>query len=104
MSLGWSPADTPQSKLWTPLRTVEPLTILAGSISEGATEMRVGLPFTTERLAPTRVHWVFSPVVKIVKKGQDYFPEIKPGAQQEEQVLWSTRPGELSQPTNGPHA
>jgi hypothetical protein len=86
-----------------PLRPMEPFTILAGSISERATEMRVGLPFTTERLAPKTVHWVFSPVVKIVKRGQDYFPETKPGAQQEEQVLWSTRPGELSQPTSGAH-
>ncbi|HXT58730.1 MAG TPA: hypothetical protein VN699_08840 [Pirellulales bacterium] len=104
MSFGWSPPDTPQSKLWMPLRPMEPLTILAGSISERATEMRVGLPFTTERLAPaTTGHWVFSPVVKIVKRGQDYFPETKPGAQQEEQFLWSTRPSELSQPTNSPH-
>ena len=72
---------------WTPLRPREGLTILAGPISEGATEMRVAFPFTTERFAPSKAHWVFSPSVQIVKRGQDFFPEPKPGARQEEQVL-----------------
>ena len=80
-------ADNPLPKQWTPLRTMESLTIVTGPISEKATEIRVGLPFTTERFAPTEAHWVFSPAVEIVKRGQYYFPEPKPGAQQEEQVL-----------------
>ncbi|HVA16907.1 MAG TPA: hypothetical protein VMV59_04240 [Candidatus Dormibacteraeota bacterium] len=79
--------STSDPKQWTPLRPMESLTILAGPISERATELRVGLSFTTERLAPTEAHWVYSPAVKIVKRGQDYFPEPKPGAQQEEQIL-----------------
>ena len=72
---------------WTPLRSMESLTAVVGPISEETTEMRVGLAFTTERLRPAEAHWVFSPAVKVVKRGQDYFAEPKPGAQQEEQVV-----------------
>ena len=71
---------------WTALHTTESITILASPISENATEMKVAVPFTTEWF-PTKAHWVFCPVVKIVKKGQDFFPEVKEGAKQEEQVL-----------------
>ncbi len=71
---------------WTALHTTESITILASPISENATEMKVAVPFTTEWF-PTKAHWVFCPVVKIVKKGQDFFPEVKEGAKQEEEVL-----------------
>ena len=66
---------------------MESVTILVGPISESATEMRVGVPFTSQRFAPTEVRWIYSHVIKIVKKGQDYFPETKPGTQQEEKVV-----------------
>jgi hypothetical protein len=74
-------------KQWTALRNMESLTILAAPVSEEATEMRVGLAFTTEKLTPKVAHWVFSPVIRIVKRGQDLFPELKQGSAQQEQVL-----------------
>lgn len=83
---------------WTPLRPMESLMIIASPISEKATEIRVAVPFTSERLTPNKVHWVFSPTARIVKRGQDYFPETKPGAKQEEQVQSLTRPGALTMP------
>lgn len=92
------PATAPLSNEWMPLRSMESITILAGPISEKASEMRVGLPFTAKRFATTEVCWVFSPIVKIVKRGQDYFPEATPDAQQEEQVLSLTWPSTLSPP------
>jgi hypothetical protein len=88
-------------KQWTPLRTMESITVLAGPISEKATEMRIGLPFTPERPTPTKGHWVYSPIVKIIKRGQDYFPETKPGTHQEEQMLSWTWPN-IPQSTSGP--
>lgn len=96
-----NPADSPRRKPWTPLRTMESITILAGPISEKATEIRVGVPFTTERLTPTNAHWVFSAAVGIVKRSQDFFPAPKPGAQQEEQSFcWPGR--RLPFPNNCP--
>jgi len=81
---------------WTPLRTMESVTILAGPISEKATEVRVvvpffkalarSLPFGRER-APTEADWIYSPAARVIKRGQYYFPEIKPGAQQAEESL-----------------
>ena len=74
---------------------MESVTIVAGPMSEKATEFRVAVPFTTE-LAPSDAHWVISPAVKIVKRGQDYFPEAKPGAQQEETIVSLQGPSPLS--------
>jgi hypothetical protein len=102
--LSWvNSADPPPPKHWTPLRTMESITILAGPISEKAAEFRVGVPFTTERLAPTKVHWVFSPAFKIIKRGQDYFPESTQEAQQEDQVLSRTWPKVPSESRSGSH-
>jgi hypothetical protein len=70
---------------WSPLSSGESTISVVGPVSENATEMKVGFPFTTEWF-PAKAHWVFCPVVKIVKKGQDYFPEVKEGAEQEEEV------------------
>ena len=80
-------SDSPVSTVWTQIHPMESVTIVAGPISEKTTEIRVGVPFTTERFAPTKAHWVFSPTAKIVKKEELYFPEPKSGAQQEEQIL-----------------
>ena len=74
---------------------MESVTILAGPISESATELRVAMPFTTE-VAPADAHWVISAAVKIVKRGQDYFPESKPGAEQEETIVSLYGPSPLS--------
>lgn len=76
---------------WAPLRSMESITIVAGPISEMTIKMRVGLAFTTERLRPTEAHWIFSQVFTIVKKGQDYFAEPKPGTEQKEQVVSLSR-------------
>lgn len=81
------PGDGPLPSHWTPIRSMESVTILIGPISERATEVRVGVPFTTERLTPREAHWIFSPAASIVKRGGEYFAEIKEGAQQEEQVV-----------------
>jgi hypothetical protein len=81
------PTDFGLPEQWTPLHPMESITIAAGPISEGATELRVAVPFTSEWIAPTKAHWVFSPVVRIAKRGKSYFPETKPGAQQEEQIV-----------------
>jgi len=94
-SITWGPAEGPP-KRWTPLRKFESVTILAGPISEKAAEVRVAVPFITRlpssllfstENAPTEAHWVYSAAVKIERRGQDYFPETKPGAQQLEEVL-----------------
>jgi hypothetical protein len=74
---------SPLPNQWTPLRPLESVTVLAGPISEKATEMRIGVPFDTERPTRTKGRWIYSPVVKIIKRGQDYFPEPKPGVHQE---------------------
>jgi hypothetical protein len=84
---GLSEPDLQRREGWTPLRSMESITVLVGPVSENATEMRVGLAFTTERLRPTKAHWVFSPALKIVKRGQDYFAEVKEGSAQEVQIL-----------------
>ena len=62
------------------------MTFVVGPVSEEATEIRVGVPFTVEWLPPSEAHWVYSPPVNIVKKGEDYVVEAKPGARQEEIV------------------
>ncbi len=81
---------------WVPLRALGSKPILVGPIAENATELRVSIPFTTERtglpfltetIAPTNAHWIVSPTVVIVKRGADYMPEPKPGSTQDEQVL-----------------
>ena len=64
--------------------TMESITILAAPVSESATEMRVGLAFTTDRLPRAKARWVFSPVMKVVKRGDNYFLEAKP--EREEKV------------------
>ena len=70
---------------------MESVTILAGPVSEKANELRVGVPFTTE-LAPSEAHWIISPAVKIVKQRQEYLPEAKPGAEQEEKIASLNQP------------
>jgi hypothetical protein len=74
------------SSPWTALRSYESIVILAGPISEDATEIRVGVPFTTERFMPSTAHWIFGPIADIVKRGDTCFPEIKGSAEQEEQI------------------
>jgi hypothetical protein len=69
------------------MKSGESITFSVGPVSESTTEMRVGLAFTTERFKPTRVHWIFSPMAKLVKRGEDYFWEPIEGSLQEEQVL-----------------
>jgi hypothetical protein len=72
---------------WTALRSMESITVASGPITEEATEMRVGLAFTAEKFTPSKVHWIFSPIAKIVKRGKDHFLEPIEGASQEVQVL-----------------
>lgn len=72
---------------WTALRSMESITVLAAPITEEATELRIGLAFTTERFTPNKVHWIFSPIAKIVKRGEDCFAEPIEGASQEVQLL-----------------
>ena len=71
---------------WNVLRSGESIRIPVGPVSERATEIRVGVPFTTDWFV-SKAHWVYCPVVKVVKKGHGYFPEVKKGAKQEERVL-----------------
>ena len=86
-SLNVDVAASKRTRHWTLLRPMESVTFLAGPISESATEIRVGVPFTSQRFAPTEVRWIYSRPIKIVKKGDDYFPEMKPETQQEEKVV-----------------
>jgi hypothetical protein len=78
--------EDPEKDCWSAQDGMESITILVGPISEKATAVKVGIPFTTDRLAP-KPHWVFSPDVKIAKKGEDYSPEVKERAKQEQQAL-----------------
>jgi uncharacterized membrane protein YeaQ/YmgE (transglycosylase-associated protein family) len=75
-----------QTRYWTRLHSMESTTVLVGPISEKTTELQILFPFTTE-WRPTKVHWISSPVFKITKKGQYFFPVFKERATQEEQVL-----------------
>ena len=61
---------------WSSHAGMQSYTVFVGPISEKATEIKVAIPFTTDRFMP-KAHLVFSPVVKMVKKGKDYFPEVK---------------------------
>jgi hypothetical protein len=70
---------------WTALHSSESIIIFVGPISEKATELRVGIPFTTQWF-PNKMHWVFSPILKIVKKKEGVFVEVKQGSEQEEQI------------------
>ena len=82
-------------KRWTAIHGMESIAISAGAISEKTTEVRVGVPCTTERLWPTSMHWIISRTWKVVKRGGDYFFEVKNGTDQEEQVLplvWAKGP------------
>jgi uncharacterized membrane protein YeaQ/YmgE (transglycosylase-associated protein family) len=79
----WS-SSTSDPYYWTALPSMAS-TIVAVSISEKATEIRVAIPFTTEWF-PTKAHWVYTPECRIVKKGTDSFPEVVNGAKQEEEV------------------
>lgn len=88
-------------KEWASLRPMETITIAASPISEKATELRVAVPFTSEWNTPTRAHWVFSPLVKIVKRGALYLAEVEPGAQQEEQIVRLPWLSARSTSTNG---
>ncbi len=81
---------------------MESISILAGPISEQAAEVRVGMAFTSATFTPTEAHWVFGPVVEIVKKGQSFFPTTKAGATQEEQVLSLAWPSPSWQNTGVP--
>jgi hypothetical protein len=74
----WAPGR-PEQDWWLPLESMETVTIPVGAISEKATMMRVVVAFTTDRFMPKR-HWVFSPEIRIVKKGKNYFPEMEEGA------------------------
>jgi hypothetical protein len=75
------------SKVWTALKSGESITVSAGPVSEAAAQMRVGLAFTTEKITPNKVHWIHSPIAKLVKRGEDYIWQPVDGALQEEQVL-----------------
>ena len=59
---------------WTVLEGMESATFLVGPISEDATEIQVGVPFTTDRFAP-KPHWLFTPVLR--KVGNAYLPKSK---------------------------
>lgn len=72
---------------WVALRPLESIDIVVGPVSETASQMRVGLAFTTKRFLRTEARWVFSPVAGIVRKGACYFAEPAPGARQEEHVV-----------------
>jgi hypothetical protein len=55
---------------------MQTVTISVAPIWEKATAMRVAVAFTTDRFMPKR-HWVFSPEIRIVKKGKIYYPEME---------------------------
>jgi hypothetical protein len=105
-SIIWSadmkPGKSLLSSEWTRIRSMESISILAGPISEQAAEVRVGMAFTSAMFTPTEAHWVFGPVVEIVKKGQGFFPTTKTGATQEEQVLSLAWPSPSWQNTGVP--
>jgi hypothetical protein len=77
-SPGWAPGRQEQD-WWLPLDGTKPVTIPVGVDPKKATVIRVVVSFTTDRFMPKR-HWVFSPEIKIVKKGKNYFPEVDKGA------------------------
>jgi hypothetical protein len=78
---GWCPPRTlgkAEEDWWLPQDSMETITIPASPISEKATAMRVAVAFTTDRFMPKR-HWVFSPEIRILKKGKNYYPEVEEG-------------------------
>jgi hypothetical protein len=81
-SLGAHPPTRPggtEQDWWSSQAGKHSIEIVVGPISEKATVIKIVIPYTTDRFMPKR-HWVSSPEVKIVKKGEDYFPEIEKGA------------------------
>jgi hypothetical protein len=91
ISMSWrSPrtAGEPEQDWWLPQDSKQTITVPVG-ISENATAMRVAVAFTTDRFMPRR-HWVFSPEIKIVKKGKNYYPEVEEGAGCTESLLAPT--------------
>jgi hypothetical protein len=68
----------PEQDWWLPQDGMQTVTIPVSPVSEKATVMRVAVAFTTDRFMPKR-HWIFSPEIRIVKKGKDFFPEVKEG-------------------------
>ena len=80
------PVDDLVPAQWAALRSGEFITFMAGPVSGNATEIRVGVPFTSEWW-PADAHWIYSPIVRIVKNGTEHYPDVKQGADQEEQVV-----------------
>ncbi len=64
------PAEETEKDWWSPQDGMQSSTILVGPISEKATAMKVGVPLTTDRIAP-RPHWVFTPEMHIVMEGNE---------------------------------
>lgn len=75
----WWADDGPRpEEHWAAMRPQESVTIVAGPISESASEMCAGVLFTSGKLATTKAQWVFSPTTKIVKRADCFFPETTP--------------------------
>jgi hypothetical protein len=76
------------SRVWTELKSGDSVTFSVGPVSEQVGDMRVGLAFTTEAwFTPSKVHWIFSPIAKLAKRGEEFFWEPVLGSSQVEQVL-----------------
>lgn len=54
-------------------------------ISPNATAIKVGIPFTSGRFA-RRVHWVFSPTVRVARRGREYVPEAVARTAEDERI------------------
>ena len=64
-----------EDQLWWSAQEGRQSISLLVPVSEDATAIKIGIPFTTDRFN-RKAHWRFTPMVKVTKKGQDYFPEV----------------------------
>jgi len=84
--LSWTtrPHDLPSgNKRWAALRSGESLVVTV-AVGEGE-PTKFAFGFTTECF-PRKVHWVYSPTARVVKRGHDYFLEVEESAQQEVRI------------------
>jgi hypothetical protein len=77
-------SNVPAKHQWAPLRSHESMTVLAGPVSDNATELRVGMAFSTDRRHREDVHFIFSPIAGIVSRPEFALPQLQQTGEHED--------------------